>query len=116
MAAVHQKLDGNLQEVSYRPLRRSERAELEAGSSFEAVALCREALHQEWFPVAYAKSFYDEVFEKKSLHSMAAVVSLALIEHFSSLVYTPFSGFQVVVGSFALIRLEILASKEAQGW
>lgn len=64
VAAVHRQLEDNLEEVSYRPLRRNERPELEA-------------LHQEWFPVAYGKSFYDEVFEKKSLHSMAAVVHLA---------------------------------------
>ncbi|CAJ1338711.1 unnamed protein product, partial [Effrenium voratum] len=66
--AVHEKLRraggltglGGLEAVQFRPLRKKDRSDLEA-------------LHAEWFPVDYSRSFYDEVFEQRSVGSVAAV-------------------------------------------
>ncbi|CAJ1419878.1 unnamed protein product [Effrenium voratum] len=49
-----------LEAVQFRPLRKKDRSDLEA-------------LHAEWFPVDYSRSFYDEVFEQRSVGSVAAV-------------------------------------------
>lgn len=70
-AAVHGKLrkigglDG-LEAVEFRQLRKKDRKELEA-------------LHREWFPVEYGKSFYDEVFESKRVGSVAALLGDLLL-------------------------------------
>ncbi|CAE7412495.1 MCC1 [Symbiodinium sp. CCMP2456] len=73
-AAVHEKLRrsggleglGGLASVHFRPLKKEDRKELEQ-------------LHREWFPVAYPASFYDEVFQSRTVQSLAAIAGDILL-------------------------------------
>ncbi|CAE7736004.1 MCC1 [Symbiodinium sp. KB8] len=73
-AVVHEKLRqsggleglGGLASVHFRPLKKEDRKELEQ-------------LHHEWFPVAYPASFYDEVFQSRTVQSLAAIAGDILL-------------------------------------
>eukprot|EP00439_Symbiodinium_sp_Y106_P071661 s1435_g12.t3 len=73
-AAVHERLRqsggleglGGLTSVQFRPLKKEDRKELEQ-------------LHREWFPVAYPAGFYDEVFQSRTVQSLAAMAGDLLL-------------------------------------